>query len=202
MGLRRELGLPPSQLRAYPTPPGVRDPNSVQQRALSEQVCLSPLGPRRVLCLTKENILTAQKLVNSREKLAEPGKRPGAKSVSLCTPQWEVNRATGKESWQPLCFHRSRGLADQSVPASQKVFSKGSFHVCLSLVHTPEMKAPVLQRKCYLLDKQRAGWRHVIPKFSLISSIIQNPVSFCMRGGAKGGQWPEAPLTSEEKPRS
>lgn len=137
-----------------------------------------------------------------REAVAEPGKRPGAKSVSLCTPQWEVNRAKGKVSWRPLCFHGSRERADQSAPASQKVFSKGSFHVCLSLVHTPEMKAPVLQRKCYLLDKQQAGWRHVIPKFSLISSIIQNPGSFCMRGGAKRGQWPEAQLTSEGKSRN
>jgi hypothetical protein len=35
------------------------------------------------------------------------------------------------------------------------------------------MKAPVLQRKCYLLDKQQAGWRHAILKFILISSIIK-----------------------------
>lgn len=136
-----------------------------------------------------------------RETVAEPGKRPGAKSVSLCTPQWEVNRAKGKVSWQTLCFHGSPESADQSAPASQ-VFSKGSFHGCLSLVHTPEMKTLVLQRKCCLVDKQQAEWTHVIPKFSLISSIIQNPVSFYMGGGAKRGQWPEAQLTSEGKPRN
>lgn len=31
----------------WPGPPGTRDPRSVQQRALSEQVCQSPLGPRK-----------------------------------------------------------------------------------------------------------------------------------------------------------
>lgn len=35
------------------------------------------------------------------------------------------------------------------------------------------------------------------PKLSLISSIIQNPVSFCLRGGVKRDQGPEALLTSQ-----
>lgn len=33
------------------------------------------------------------------------------------------------------------------------------------------MKAQVLQRKCYLLDKQEVGWEHVIPKVTLFDSI-------------------------------
>jgi hypothetical protein len=77
-------------------------------------------------------------------------------------------------SWQPAHVLTSSGKgADQSKTRSQRVFSKGGFPVCWSLVHTPEMKAPVLQRKCYLLDKQQAGWRHAILKFILISSIIK-----------------------------
>lgn len=35
------------------------------------------------------------------------------------------------------------------------------------------------------------------PKLSLISSIIQNPASFCLRGGVKRDQGPEVLLTSQ-----
>lgn len=46
-----------------------------------------------------------------------------------------------------------------------------------------EMKAQALQRKCYLLGKQQAGWKHAIPKLILlISSVIQDLSPF---GGKK-----------------
>ena len=83
-------------------------------------------------------------------------------------------------SWCTVCAMTIHGeRTDQSQPGSQRVFFKGSFDVCLSLVHTLEMKAQVLQRKCYLLDKQEAGWKHAIPKLTLFDSINNvSPISF------------------------
>lgn len=54
------------------------------------------------------------------------------------------------------------------------------------------MKAIVLQRKCYLLDKQQAGRKHAIPQvILLILSVIQTLSPFEINN------WPEARGTAD-----
>ena len=166
--------------------PWKKTPNSFQQRAVSERVCVSLRGPG-VRCLTKRNLSIALKWARASlvkfqwgESLSSQRKDQEQSLLQSVLPSGKENRAEEKVSLWSLCVMTAQAeRTDRSKPGAQRVFSKASVHVCLSLVHTLEMKAQVSQRKCYLLDKTTGRMGTCSPQtypFDFINH--SSPVSF------------------------
>lgn len=106
-------------------------PNSFQQRAVSEQVCLL-LGRSGVPWLTKGNILTALKLASSSEgRIYRAREKPGAKSVVECAVQWKIKQGQGESVWvETMCYDYIWG---EQIKLSQdhRGFPQGTLHCLL-----------------------------------------------------------------------